>query len=223
LRWIFIASDFSVCRSGVNHQLSLHGGRIAFPVGANEHSVMALTTSEELADGMPVPDFSLPDVTTGDNLTPGQFADNKALVVIFLCRHCPYVVHVLPEIIRAADHYLAKGVAFLGISANDATNYPEDSPAKLAAMVSERHIPFPIAYDESQDVARAFHAVCTPEFFVFDGSRGLYYHGRLDGSSPGNKVTCDGTDLRRALDDLLAGAPAPSPQHPSMGCNIKWK
>jgi peroxiredoxin len=223
LRWIFIAGDFSVCRSGVNHQLTLHGGRIAFPGSANEHSLMALTTSEELADGMPVPDFSLPDVTTGDNLTPGRFADNKALVVIFLCRHCPYVVHVLPEIVRAANHYLPQGVAFLGISANDATTYPEDSPAKLAAMVSERHIPFPIAYDESQDVARAFRAVCTPEFFVFDGSRGLYYHGRFDGSTPGNKVTCDGTDLRSALDDLLVGAPAPSPQHPSMGCNIKWK
>ena len=184
---------------------------------------MALTTSEELAAGMPVPDFSLPDVTTGDALTPGHFAGDKALVVIFLCRHCPYVVHVLPEIVRTANDYLPKEVAFLGISANDASAYPDDSPAKLAAMVTERRIPFPIAYDESQDVARAFHAVCTPEFFVFDGLRGLYYHGRLDGSTPGNKVACDGTDLRRALDDLLAGAPTPSPQQPSMGCNIKWK
>ena len=184
---------------------------------------MALTRSEQLAIGMPVPEFSLPDVVTGQPVTADSAAGGKPLAVIFLCRHCPYVVHVLPEVIRLARDYLPKGVAFIGIGANDAATYPDDAPPKLAAMVAERNVPFPILYDESQDTARAFHAVCTPEFFVFDGPRGLYYHGRLDGSTPGNNVACDGGDLRAALDDLLAGAPPPSSQQPSMGCNIKWK
>lgn len=184
---------------------------------------MALTKSEHLAPGMPVPDFSLPDVITGKPVTPSSLADGKPLVVIFLCRHCPYVVHVLPEVVRLATDYLPKDIAFVGISANDAAAYPDDSPSGLAAMVTERGIPFPILYDESQETARAFHAVCTPEFFVFDGVRGLFYHGRLDASTPGNKVTCDGSDLRAALDAVLAGTGSPLPQHPSMGCNIKWK
>ena len=184
---------------------------------------MALTTSQSLAPGMRIPDFSLPDVVTGQTVTPAACAEAKALVVIFLCRHCPYVVHVLPEVIRLAGDYQPKGVAFLGISANDATTYPDDSPANLAKMVAERSIPFPILHDETQAVAHSFHAVCTPEFFVFDGSRGLYYHGRLDGSTPGNGVPCNGSDLRGALDGLLDGAAAPDPQQPSMGCNIKWK
>ncbi len=184
---------------------------------------MALTRSEPLAVGKPVPAFSLTDVVTGQPVTGESAAGAKPLVVIFLCRHCPYVVHVLPELIRLAGDYLPKGVAFLGISANDAATYPDDAPPKLAAMVAERNIPFPILYDKSQDTARAFGAVCTPEFFVFDRARGLYYHGRLDGSTPGNNVDCDGGDLRTALDNLLGGAPPPSPQQPSMGCNIKWK
>lgn len=184
---------------------------------------MALTTSEVLAQGMRIPDFALPDVVTGKTVTPDSAAKAKALLVIFLCRHCPYVVHVMPEILRLAGDYLPRGVAILGISANNPAAYPDDSPANLAKMAMEQNIPFPILHDETQQVARAFHAVCTPEFFVFDGSRGLYYHGRLDGSTPGNQVPCDGTDLRRALDALLAGAAAPAPQHPSMGCNIKWK
>ena len=184
---------------------------------------MALTRSEQLAVGMPIPAFSLPDVLTGQPVTAESAAGAKALVVIFLCRHCPYVVHVLPELIRLAGDYLPKGVAFLGISANDAASYPDDAPPKLAAMVAERSISFPILYDASQDTARAFRAVCTPEFFVFDTARRLYYHGRLDASTPGNNVACDGGDLRAALDDLLGGAPPPSPQQPSMGCNIKWK
>lgn len=184
---------------------------------------MALTTSEALAAGMRIPPFSLPDVTTRRLLSPSDFTGAKALVVIFLCRHCPYVVHVLPEVIRVANDYLPRGAAFLGISANDATAYPADSPVGLAGMVAEKRIPFPILHDETQQVARAFHAVCTPEFFVFDGSGSLFYHGRLDGSTPGNKVPCDGSDLRGALDAALAGAAAPPTQHPSMGCNIKWK
>ena len=184
---------------------------------------MALTTSTTLAPGMHTPDFALPDVVTGQTVTPATGAGAKALVIIFLCRHCPYVVHVMPEVVRLASDYLPRDIAFLGISANDAAAHPDDSPANLAKMVAEKHIPFPILFDQSQSTARAFHAVCTPEFFIFDLARGLYYHGRLDGSTPGNNVPSDGSDLRHALESLLAGAPAPAPQHPSMGCNIKWK
>lgn len=182
---------------------------------------MALTASEALALGTPQPAYDLPDVVTGRKASPPQAV--PASVVIFLCRHCPYVVHVLPEVVRLANDYLPRGVAFVGISANDARAYPDDAPQGLAGMVRARSIPFPILYDETQETARAFRAVCTPEFFLFDGSGKLFYHGRLDGSTPGNDVPCDGADLRAALDAVLSGSSAPSPQHPSMGCNIKWK
>lgn len=184
---------------------------------------MALTPSKELPAGFPIPHFALPDVVNGGTITPSTFAGANALVVIFLCRHCPYVVHVLPTLLDVAGSYLPKAVAFAGISANDAANYPDDAPDKLKEMALELKIPFPILYDETQETAAAFHAVCTPEFFVFDTSRRLFYHGRLDGSTPGNNIPCTGDDLRSALDAVLAGAPAPSPQLPSVGCNIKWK
>ena len=168
---------------------------------------MALTTSEILEPGAMMPGFSLPDVVTGQIVGPDAFSGSKASVVIVLCRHCPYVVHVMPEIVRVAGDYLPRGTAFVGISANDASSYPDDAPDRLAAMVAEQHIPFPILHDESKDTVRSFHAVCTPEFFVFDGARRLFYHGRLDGSTPGNNVPCNGADLRQALDAVLSGAP----------------
>lgn len=184
---------------------------------------MALTTSAALEPGSPLPAFSLPDVVSGQTITETSHDGHKPLVVVFLCRHCPYVVHVLPVLSELAREYTSKGVAFLGISSNDAGAYPDDAPGKLAEMVVSRNLPFPVAYDASQDTARAFRAACTPEFFVFDGKRQLYYHGRMDGSTPGNGVPCTGGDLRAVLDAVLASRPAPSPQHPSMGCNIKWK
>jgi thiol-disulfide isomerase/thioredoxin len=184
---------------------------------------MALTPSKELSPGWPLPGFALPDVTSGRTFTPADFTGAKALVVIFLCRHCPYVVHVMPTLLGLAREYLAQGVAFAGISANDAANYPDDSPERLRDMVLTQDIPFPVLHDETQDTARAFHAACTPEFFVFDGAQSLYYHGRLDASTPGNNIPCTGGDLRAALDGVLTGQSAPADQHPSMGCNIKWK
>ena len=184
---------------------------------------MALTNSTPFTPDDSLPAFALPDVTTGRTVTPQDFVGSPLLVVIFLCRHCPYVVHVLPEVLRLASDYLPRGAAFVGISANDAASHPDDSPEHLATIVSERGIPFPILYDASQETARAFGAACTPEFFIYDAARALRYHGRLDGSTPGNGVTCDGSDLRHALDALLAGQPVAEPQHPSMGCNIKWK
>jgi hypothetical protein len=129
----------------------------------------------------------------------------------------------MPTLLAVAREYLPAGAAFVGISANDAANYPDDSPARLKDMAVRQDIPFPILYDETQETARAFHAACTPEFYVFDGARRLSYHGRFDASTPGNNVPCTGDDLRAALDAVLTGQAAPQPQHPSMGCNIKWK
>lgn len=194
-----------------------------FPAGTPNIATMALTPSKELSPGRPVPAFALPDVATGRTVTPADFAGAKALVIVFLCRHCPYVVHVLPALRDLAREYLARGAAFAGISANDAVRYPDDSPERLGDMVRTQDIPFPVLYDESQETARAFAAACTPEFFVFDGGPRLYYHGRFDASTPGNNLPCTGADLRAALDGVLTGRPVPDGQQPSMGCGIKWK
>jgi len=184
---------------------------------------MALTESNRLGPEFTMPDFFLPNVTTGEELSAPACAGEKGTVVIFLCRHCPYVVHMLPALLGLARDYMARGVGFVGISSNNAATHPDDSPERLESMVAERGIPFPILYDETQETARAFRAECTPEFYVFGPDARLFYHGRMDASTPGNNVPCTGSDLRQALDALLAGSPAPSPQHPSMGCNIKWK
>lgn len=184
---------------------------------------MALTESATLDGSFTMPDFFLPDAASGESLSAPACAGEHGTVVIFLCRHCPYVVHILPELISVARKYSGSGIGFLGISANNVATHPEDAPAKLAAMVAECGIPFPILYDETQSTARAFHAACTPEFYVFDHEARLHYHGRMDASTPGNDVPCTGAELRAALDSLLDGRPAPTPWHPSMGCNIKWK
>lgn len=184
---------------------------------------MALTESSKLGPGFAMPDFFLPNVVTGETLSAPACAGPQGTVIVFLCRHCPYVVHVVPELLGLAREFLGRGIAFAGISANDAATYPDDAPDKLKEMAVTRDFPFPVLYDESQDTARSFGAQCTPEFFVFDAKGHLFYHGRMDASTPGNNVPCTGGDLRQALEALLAGRPAPSPQHPSMGCNIKWK
>jgi peroxiredoxin len=179
--------------------------------------------------GTPAPDFALPCVATGKVVQLADFADTRALVVMFLCAHCPYVVHVRPELARLHADYAGKGVAFVGITSNDVAQYPQDAPAATAAMARESGLPFPILYDETQSVARAYSAACTPDFFVFDAERRLAYRGQLDDSRPMRAAdrpargTLNGKDIRAALDALLAGR-APSPeQKPSIGCNIKWK
>lgn len=184
---------------------------------------MALTESKELGRGFILPDFSLPDVTTDKSLTAHDCCGTAGTVIIFLCRHCPYVVHVIPELLHVAHDYLPRGFGFAGISANNAALYPDDSPGKLKEMALGKNFPFPILYDKTQQAARDFHAVCTPEFFVFDAQRRLYYHGRMDGSTPGNGIAVTAIDLRGALEALHAGEAPPHPQYPSMGCNIKWK
>jgi len=184
---------------------------------------MALTSSTMLPLGSPAAAFSLPDTVTGRTLSLDQLKSDKATVVMFICNHCPYVKHVQRELVRLGRDYRSKGVAFIAISSNDADGYPEDAPARMAAVAREFDYPFPYLYDESQAVAKAYKAACTPDFFVFDGHLQLAYRGQLDDSRPGNGKPVTGRDLRAALDALLAGRPVGSIQVPSMGCNIKWR
>jgi peroxiredoxin len=185
--------------------------------------------STMLALGTKAPDFTLPHVATGRPFSLADFDGKKALLVIFLCAHCPYVVHVRPELARIAEDYLDEGVGIVGITSNDVAQYPGDAPAPTAHMAEEALLNFPVLYDETQDVARAYTAACTPDFFVFDGRRSLVYRGQLDDSRPARGVnrpgkgTLDGRDIRAALDAILAGRPVNPDQRPSIGCNIKWK
>jgi len=183
---------------------------------------MVQTASTMLELGTPAPDFSLPD-TEWKTVSLEDFAEAKALLVIFMCNHCPFVKHVAGELARLAEEYQDRGVAVVGINPNDAANYPDDSPEKMAQEVEARGYTFPYLYDESQEVAKAYRAACTPDFYVFDAGRKLFYRGQLDGSRPGNDVPVTGADLRAALDAALAGGPPPGEQRPSIGCNIKWK
>jgi len=184
---------------------------------------MALTESNMLSLGTQAPDFSLPDTVSGKTLSLNDVAGEQGTVVMFLCNHCPYVIHTNPEIVRVAGDYQNKGIGFVGISANDVENYPQDGPEKMKEQAERVGYTFPYLYDETQEVARAYDAACTPDFYVFDADRKLVYRGRLDKSRPQNDEPQDGADLRAALDALLAGRPLPEKQYPSAGCNIKWK
>lgn len=185
---------------------------------------MAYTESNMLPLGTSAPDFELPDTQSGKNLRLADVAGARATVVMFLCNHCPYVLYVNPEIVRIVAEYEPQGVAFVGISSNDAVAHPEDAPDKMTEHARAVGYTFPYLYDESQDVARAYDAACTPDFYVFDASLRLAYRGQLDDSRPKrNPVPSTGEDLRTALDAVLAGKPASAAQRPSGGCNIKWK
>lgn len=184
---------------------------------------MAQTASTMLPLGTPAPDFSLPEPMTGKMVFLGDFQDAPALLVMVICNHCPFVKHIRQGLVQFARDYPAKDLAIVAISANDAANYPDDSPAKIAEEAKTFGYPFPYLHDESQAVAKAYHAACTPDFFLFDAGRKLVYRGQFDGSRPGNKLPVTGSDLRAAADALLAGRPVPSAQQPSIGCNIKWK
>lgn len=184
---------------------------------------MALTPSTMLALGTKAPDFRLPDVVSGKTLSLATFADQQALLVMFICRHCPYVQHVKHELARLGRDYAGKDVGIVAISSNDVANYPDDAPDKLAAMAKELGFTFPFCYDESQETAKAYTAACTPDFFLFDAGRALVYRGQLDETRPGNNKPVTGKDLRAAIDTVLAGKPVSRDQQPSIGCNIKWK
>ncbi|MGH8048770.1 MAG: thioredoxin family protein [Chthoniobacterales bacterium] len=184
---------------------------------------MPTIATDSLPHGTPAPDFSLPDVVTNSAVSLANFSGSSALLVMFICAHCPYVVHVREELVRLANEYQPKGAAFVAISSNDAVKYPDDGPDGLRAMAVECDFPFSMLYDETQQVAHAYRAECTPDFFLFDADRRLAYRGRLDESTPGNGKPVTGADMRAALDAVLAGKPAPHPQMPSLGCSIKWK
>ena len=184
---------------------------------------MALTPSTMLALGTTAPDFTLPDVVSGQTVSLATFAGKKALLVMFICRHCPYVQHVKEGLGRLGREYAGKDVGIVAISANDVANYPDDAPDQLKAMAKELGFTFPFCYDETQGVAKAYTAACTPDFFLFDAGRTLIYRGQLDDSRPGNGKPVTGKDLRAAIDTVLAGKPVNPDQRPSLGCNIKWK
>lgn len=183
---------------------------------------MALTNSTMLPLGTTAPDFSLPD-TNSKTVSLAEFKDAPALLVMFICNHCPYVQHVAYTVAKLAREYQKKGVAVVAINSNDAKTYPADSPAMMHQEIKRVGYTFPYLYDESQSVAKAYRAACTPEFYVFDKQRKLVYRGRLDGSSPGNPVSPTGNELAAALDAVLSGKKPSAEQKPSMGCNIKWK
>lgn len=184
---------------------------------------MALTPSTMLDLGTPAPDFRLPEPATGKTVALADFEGAPALVVIFMCNHCPYVKHIRKALAAFAREYQSRGLAVVGINANDAASYPDDSPEKMVEEVERIGYTFPYLYDDTQQVARAYRAACTPDLFLFDGERRLAYRGQFDDSRPGNDRPVTGADLRAAADAVLQGQPAPTEQKPSMGCNIKWK
>jgi peroxiredoxin len=172
--------------------------------------------------GTVAPEFSLPDVRTGRLVSPADFADKQALLVMFICRHCPYVVHIRGELTRLGVDYADSALAIIAISSNDPVTYPDDAPSSLREMAIEADLRYPLLFDETQDIARAYHAVCTPDFFLFDRDRKLVYRGQLDDSRP-NRGAADGRDLRAAINAVLTGKEVNPLQKPSSGCGIKWR
>ena len=184
---------------------------------------MALTPSTMLPLRTPAPDFSLPDVVSGKTVSLDTVAGKRGLLVMFICRHCPYVQHVKVELAKLGADYAGQPLGLVAISSNDAANYPEDAPQSLSAFAKEEGFTFPLLYDETQEAAKAYTAACTPDFFLFDAERALVYRGQLDDSRPGNGKPVTGRDLRAAMDAVIAGNPVAAQQQPSIGCNIKWK
>lgn len=184
---------------------------------------MARTESTMLELGTEIPSFSLPDVVSGRTVSPGDYKDAKALVVMFICNHCPYVQRIREGLAALGRDFESKPVGVLAISSNDAVNYPDDSPEKMKEEATAFAYAFPYLFDENQEVAKAFRAACTPEFYVFDGDGKLAYRGQFDRTRPGNNEPVTGGDVRAAIEAVLSGAPVSSEQTPSVGCNIKWR
>ena len=183
---------------------------------------MALTPSTMVELGADAPDFTLPD-TNGASVSLADLDKSPALLVAFICNHCPYVKHIRDPFAKFVTEYQAKGLAVVAISANDVGNHPDDGPEQMAAEATQYGYTFPYLYDESQAVAKDYRAACTPDFFLYNSERQLVYRGQFDGSRPGNDVPVTGTDLRAAVETVLAGETVPAEQIPSVGCNIKWK
>lgn len=184
---------------------------------------MVLTASTMLELGTPAPDFQLPDVISGQTISLGTFTNRKALLVMFICQHCPFVKHVQSELAKIGQDYQSQSLGIVAISANDIQSHPLDDPEHLLAMATSLGFNFPVCFDETQAVAKRYTAACTPDFFVFDAARQLVYRGQLDDSRPSNDLMITGQDLRAALDAVLTDQPVCPEQKPSIGCNIKWK
>ncbi|QQS28407.1 MAG: thioredoxin family protein [Sphingobacteriales bacterium] len=177
----------------------------------------------ELELGFVAPDFNLPDTVSEEKLSLEELKGEVATVVMFICNHCPYVVHVNPELVRLAGEYIPLGVSFIAINSNDVEKYPADSPENMRQRALELKYPFPYLFDETQQTAKDYHAVCTPDFSIFDHNLTCVYRGRLDGSRPGNNIPLTGEDIRKVLNALLNGTKIEEKQYPSIGCSIKWK
>ena len=184
---------------------------------------MVKTASTMLALGTAAPDFQLPDVVSGKILSLTDFDRAEALLVMFICQHCPFVKHIQLELARIGQDYNQQSLEIVAISANDVANYPDDSPEKLKAMAQELGFNFPVCYDETQAVSKAYTAACTPDFFLFNSDRQLAYRGQLDDSRPSTDIPVTGKDLRQAIEQVIQGKEVKFEQKPSIGCNIKWK
>lgn len=184
---------------------------------------MALLPSNMLPLGMVAPDFSLQDTVSREICTLKNMKGEQATLIMFICNHCPYVKHIREELVRLANDYSQKGINLIAISSNDVENYPEDSPELMKEEARKWGYTFPYLYDETQEVARAYHAACTPDFYIFNNALKLVYRGRLDESTPGNEKELTGKDIRKALNDIVDGNPVGLEQFPSIGCSIKWK
>lgn len=184
---------------------------------------MAQTVSTMLPIGTAAPKFKLQDTNSSFTYSYDELKGAKGTLVIFICNHCPFVLHVIEEIVRIANDYKVQGIGIIAISSNDVVKYPQDGPTLMTEFAFKNKIDFPYLYDESQDVAKAFDAACTPDFFLFDRQDTLFYRGQLDDSRPNNGIPLSGTDLRSAIDAVIYNRTLASPQKPSLGCNIKWK
>lgn len=184
---------------------------------------MVLTPSNMLPLGTKAPEFRLWDVLSDKDLSLQELKSDIATVIMFICNHCPYVKHVQKGLVELANDYIPKGISFIAICSNDIENYPDDSPENMRAVAKRLGYPFPYLFDESQEVARAYDATCTPDFFIFDKDLKCVYRGQMDDSRPGNENPVTGKDVRDALDNILSAKPVTEVQYPSIGCNIKWK
>ena len=184
---------------------------------------MALTESNEFKNGTKAPDFNLVNTIDDKNYSLKDLKGENGTVILFICNHCPFVIHVNEELVNMANEYQQKGIHFIAISSNEIENYPQDAPYLMKKVAQDLQYPFPYLFDETQDVAKAYDAACTPDFYVFDADLKSIYHGQLDDSRPGNGKPVSGKDLRKALDSLLNNKPALENQKPSVGCGIKWK
>lgn len=184
---------------------------------------MALTPSTMIPLGTKAPDFKLLDAVSENDLSLEQLKSDKATVIMFICNHCPYVKHVQQGLVELANDYISKGVSFIAINSNDVKNYTEDSPDNMKKVAERLGYPFPYLFDETQEIAKAYDAACTPDFYIFDEGLKLIYRGQMDDSRPENGKPVTGRDIRKALDQILGGTPVSKDQIPSIGCNIKWK